>query len=128
MVKGQSKRWWLPVDFQTDGLGDLFVGYEATARFAELAKKYPQMIDSRRKGKYVERRIKFESGKTWYATLPPDLKAIFKKYYVKPAEEQQPEPDEIVQTPEVQELLDWIDKPLPKKKYSYINGGYKREY
>jgi len=50
-------RWWLPQDFMRPELGELFVGYEASARLSELAKLYPEKIESKRQGKYMARRL-----------------------------------------------------------------------
>ena len=56
-MKSDPTRWWLPQDFMKNELGDLFVGYEASARLSELAKLYPNMIESKRQGKYMARRL-----------------------------------------------------------------------
>ncbi len=56
-----QKIWFYPPDFMEESLRNLFVGYEASARFSELAKEYPDLIESRRRGKYFERRLKFEN-------------------------------------------------------------------
>lgn len=57
----QTQTWFYAPDFMKNGLDDFFVGYEAGARLSELAKLYPEMIESRRNGKYYERRFKFEN-------------------------------------------------------------------
>lgn len=79
MCTAHIKQWWLPSDFMKGG--EFFVGYEASARLSELARQYPEMFESRRAGKYMERRIKFEEGRIWWHTIPKDLQAVVKRYY-----------------------------------------------
>lgn len=50
-------KWFLPHDFMKSSLGELFVGYEASARLSELARDYPDMVESERDGKYIKRRL-----------------------------------------------------------------------
>lgn len=47
--------WFIPPDFMRPDLGDLFVGYEASARLSELAKNRPDLIWTKRQGKYLAR-------------------------------------------------------------------------
>lgn len=71
--------WFFPYDFMPPRLPmghPCFVGYEASARVTELAKKYPDMIASERAGKYIKRRINWEDSATWFTGLPKDLKQI----------------------------------------------------
>jgi hypothetical protein len=56
MLRNPSKMWWLPQDFQQNGLGELFVGYEASARLSELAKDF-DCIMSEQFGKYKRRSL-----------------------------------------------------------------------
>ena len=56
MLRNRDKEWWLPQDFQRNGLGELFVGYEASARLSELAKDF-NCIESEQFGKYKRRKI-----------------------------------------------------------------------
>lgn len=51
----QPGHWFRPADFMQPELGELFVGYEASARLSELAKQFPRAINSRQSGKYIER-------------------------------------------------------------------------
>ena len=60
METNPQKEWWYAPDFQQPDLGELFVGYEATARMSELAKMYPERIETKRIGKY--RYIKLKKG------------------------------------------------------------------
>lgn len=59
IMESNPSRWWKASDFMQSHLQDLFVGYEATARLSELAKK--GLIESRRNGKFMERRLIVEA-------------------------------------------------------------------
>lgn len=72
-----SQAWFIPPDFMDPNLDYLFVGYEASARFSELAKKHPEMMESRPSTKYVKRRIRWESMDQWFGSLPKDLRYAF---------------------------------------------------
>lgn len=72
-------RWWLPQDFMRPELGELFVGYEASARLSELAKLHPDKIESQRQGKYMARRLKPETVNLVEQTLNEAASAIGKK-------------------------------------------------
>lgn len=63
------QEWFFPYDFMQSTLGDLFVGYEASARISEMCKKYPDLIEWKHEGKYRLIRLKFEQ-------LPDALKAL----------------------------------------------------
>lgn len=77
MARKKDQTWFMPHDFMKPGLGELFVGYEASARLSELAKKYPEMIESKRTGKQIARRVKLEDIAGWIDTLPKDLRYVF---------------------------------------------------
>lgn len=79
MVNWSEKVWWYPPDFMRPGMEN-FVGYEASARLSELAKLYPDMIESRRTGKFMERRIRWENMKVWWETIPQSFRTIFRKH------------------------------------------------
>jgi hypothetical protein len=53
-----EKEWWFAPDFQRAGLGELYVGYEASARISELPKVYPGMFEFKKEGKYRYVRLK----------------------------------------------------------------------
>jgi len=76
-----DKRFWLASDFMKPELGELFVGYEATARLAELVSDYPDMFETERQGRFRAVRIKFEDGKQWYSTISPKLQLMVKLHY-----------------------------------------------
>ena len=77
MCQGTADQWYHPYDFMQPSLGTLFVGYEASARLSELAKGYPEMIESQRSGKYMKRRIRRDTVKQWLPRLPRDLQQVF---------------------------------------------------
>lgn len=79
MCKNHNKEWWLPQDFMQPG--ELFVGYESSARLSELQKENPEMFESVRAGKHMKRRLRFETGKQWYPNISADLQLMVKKYY-----------------------------------------------
>ena len=79
MCKHDLKKWWLPKDLMVSG--DFFVGYEASARLSELQKSHPYMFESRANGRFLERRIRFETGKEWFSTIPKELQSMVRKYY-----------------------------------------------
>lgn len=61
MIRRRSQEWFLPQDFMKSFLGDLFVGYEASARLSRLNSKYPFLFESRWEGKQIVRRFRFEN-------------------------------------------------------------------
>lgn len=74
--RGQQE-WFLPQDFMKPELNHLFVGYEASARLSELAKEYPFIIESRREGKYMARRFRFENYDEIWEKTGPEWHEIF---------------------------------------------------
>ena len=52
MIAGGSRSWYYPMHFMQGGLGEYFVGYEASARMTDICRKYPQIIEQEKKGKY----------------------------------------------------------------------------
>ena len=79
MCQNQNKDWWLPSDFMKGG--EFFVGYEASARLSELQTDNPTMFESKRCGRFIQRRIKFETGREWYPFISTDLRLMVKMYY-----------------------------------------------
>lgn len=77
MCRNPDKDWWFPYDFMDDKLGDLFVGYEASARLSELAKNYPDMVESEHADKYIKRRLRMDELAKWLHMLPKDLRYVF---------------------------------------------------
>lgn len=76
MLRGISERlvlnWWRASDFQKEQFG-IFVGYEATARMSELAKKYPFAFELRQNGRFREMRFRSENARQIYNQLPHEL-------------------------------------------------------
>lgn len=72
----EPDRWWLPQDFMRPELGELFVGYEASARLSELAKLYPDKIESRRQGKYMARRLIIANGISYDGLIIDEAKDL----------------------------------------------------
>lgn len=54
VLQENKGKWFLPQDFMRNK--KTFVGYEASARMSELAKKYTENIQSRLNGRQLERR------------------------------------------------------------------------
>lgn len=81
MCKHHTKEWWLASDFMKPEMGDLFVGYEATARLAELIKENPDMFETKRVERFRAVRVRFETGKDWYKDINPKLQRMVKLYY-----------------------------------------------
>lgn len=81
MISRRDKQeWFFAYDFMPPRLSLDYiycVGYEATARFAELAGKYPDMIESQSAGKYKKRRILWDNMSVWLPQLPKDLRYMF---------------------------------------------------
>lgn len=75
-----NQKWWYPPMFMKPELGQLLVGYEASARLSDLAREYPTMIESRKRGKYKWRRIGWEDIDQWLPTLPENMQDIEKRY------------------------------------------------
>lgn len=76
MCRDTSKEWWFPYDFMEREPAYLFVGYEASARLSELAKSYPDMIDTRQSGKYKQRRLCLDTIDQWFNSLPKELRYV----------------------------------------------------
>lgn len=56
-----GKEWWLPQDFMQNGMGELFVGYEATARLAELRGRYPNVFLRQKQGRFVATKLNMKA-------------------------------------------------------------------
>lgn len=76
-----TKSWWLAKDFMQPDMGDLYVGYEATARLAELVKDNPAIFETKRDGRFRAVRIRFEHGRQWYKDAPAPIQLMVRKYY-----------------------------------------------
>lgn len=87
MCMNKQQKWWKPQDIMKTGQGELFVGYEASARLSELASDYPEMVESKREGKFYLRRMRFETGREWFPGIPKNFQNIIRRYYRKPGTE-----------------------------------------
>lgn len=68
--------YFIPPDFMQDGLGELFVGYEASARLSGLDRKYPGLFITIKLDKYMRRKINWAKESEWYPLLPDNLKKV----------------------------------------------------
>lgn len=62
--------WLLPQHFMRPSSGDLFVGYEASARLSEAAREYPDVIESRQEGRFKARRFRTDCTVEAFSKLP----------------------------------------------------------
>ena len=79
MLRSPRQPWWYAPDFMRPGLGDLFVGYEAGPRLSEMARKWPDLLETRQhptEPKYLQRRIRWENIEVAKAMVPSDLSTI----------------------------------------------------
>ena len=72
----EFKAWYYAPDFMKQELGDLFVGYEASARLTELAYEHPFAFETKREGKYRYLRMKFEDINQIISRLPEELSQL----------------------------------------------------
>ena len=79
MCARRQQEWWRPPDFMKEELGELFVGYEASARLSDLAHDFPAMIETRLRGNHKERRIRWETKDQWAFLLPPAIRDIINR-------------------------------------------------
>lgn len=74
----EPSRWYLPMEFMQSG--DLFVGYEASARLSELRRECPQMLQVRKEGKYLATKLDMENIANWWQMIPKDYRQVIYKY------------------------------------------------
>lgn len=67
-------------DFQQPGLGELFVGYEATARLSEVDLDNPGLFERVKQDRFIGRRLRWEAYAEWFPRLPKDLQEVVKQY------------------------------------------------
>lgn len=81
MANNRDREWWFVKDIINAGEGtdNWYVGYEASARMAELAKKFPDMFETRDDGKYKKRRVRWEAMSEWFEELPTSYRHIIHK-------------------------------------------------
>jgi len=72
----EKDRWFYPFAFMTPELGNLFVGYKAPTRIAELQHDYPLMFLNKTVDKYVVRKLNVERIDDWFPDIAKPLKCI----------------------------------------------------
>jgi len=79
MLSHPDKTYWLPSDFMKPELiGDLFIGYEASARLSELRSNHPEVFRGLRDGKYIATSLNWEfiRNGNYKMFLPAELRQI----------------------------------------------------
>lgn len=75
----EPQRYFKQSDFMKPELGQYFVGYKVAARLSELMRDYPDIIETKKDGKYQTYRLKMENLKDWYYSLDPKLRRMFEQ-------------------------------------------------
>lgn len=84
MIKRKNEQdWFYAPDFMKENLGELFVGYEASARMTELVKQYPHLFEVRQRGRYREIRLRFEDIDSIFKNSAPGLVALLDKLFLR---------------------------------------------
>lgn len=76
----KPEQWFKGSDFIAR---DVFIGYKAPARFCELAKDYPEIIESRMNGRFREARIIFKDLYEKSQQLPSSLRNLILSRFMK---------------------------------------------
>lgn len=104
IARKDQQEWFYAYDFMPPRMTLDYiycVGYEATARFAELAGKYPDMIESVSDGKYKKRRIRWDTMPAWLPQLDKDLRYMFHRAKLtKDISREKPTKDQVYNDPE----------------------------
>ncbi len=79
MANNRDQTWFFAKDIINKGEGDYYVGYEATARMSELVRKFPDMFESVGEGKFIKRRVRWETMEQWFNQLPTEYRHIIHK-------------------------------------------------
>jgi len=74
IMKHANQEWFYAPDFMKPDLGDLFVGYEASARLSDLTRDYPYMFVEEKRGKYLYRRFRFDNMVEILEKLPDEMR------------------------------------------------------
>ncbi len=69
-------KWFYPYEFMKPTLDELYVGYKAPVRIAEMHKKYPLLFERKTEDKYMQRRINMARYSEWYWDLDRSLQRI----------------------------------------------------
>lgn len=81
MANNKDKKWWYVHEIINAGNATdvWFIGYEGSARMAELNKKFPDMFETLDDGKFKKRRIRWEAMPEWFNDLPTSYRHIIHK-------------------------------------------------
>lgn len=74
-----DQQWFKASDFMQPELGDLFVGYEATARMSELEREMPFLFERKMDGRFRLLRLKFENVEAESHQIPDNYKKILEQ-------------------------------------------------
>lgn len=77
MLRNRNKEWWYAYDFIGDVNG-IFVGHRAPARISELARMYPEMIETQREGRLHKYRFRFENIDGFSRIIPIEWENLVK--------------------------------------------------
>lgn len=78
----QPDKWFYPYEFmRPDMPDDLYVGYKAPTRIAEMHHDYPTLFEIKSEDKYMQRKLNIDKISIWYSLLTSDLKEIADQYY-----------------------------------------------
>lgn len=69
MIRTKDKKFFMAGDFQDP---EIRVGWEASARMSDLARKYPQIVEATRSGRYRYLCFRFDNIAEMFSTLPED--------------------------------------------------------
>lgn len=84
MARGEPSKFWRASDFMAQGMGELFVGYEASARLSDLNRNYPGIFEIKNDGKYRTCRLRREDVNSWWSSLPKYLQETMTREHVIP--------------------------------------------
>lgn len=74
---GDISRFFLGSDFLDQPMGSPdHVGYKAPTRFCELCVEFPDLIETKKIGRFRAGRIRFENSEVFLKTLPKDLLSV----------------------------------------------------
>lgn len=80
--RNDEKKWWYAWEYigQVEGL---FVGHRAPARISELAINYPEMIESKKEGKFKIFRFRFENYLVFKETITSEMRSVVIRELIK---------------------------------------------
>lgn len=84
MLHNRGKEWFMAGDFQEPAISisnPLFVGWEASARMTDLRNTYPEMVESKKQGKYRWLKFRYDNTVAMFKTLPPEWISFLKSEF-----------------------------------------------